>query len=72
MTDYGQKYARRSVLRQSKVTDVLWKVAGPHFCELHVWPMSGLGSDKSLSPSRSPRTHLQHIPQYADMSGGQI
>ena len=34
--------------------------------------MSGLGSDKSLSPSRSPRTHLQHIPQYADMSGGQI
>ena len=28
MTDYGQKYARRSVLRQSKVTDVLWRVAG--------------------------------------------
>ena len=27
MTDYEQKYARRSVLRQSKVTDVLWKVA---------------------------------------------
>ena len=26
MSDYGQKYARRPVLRQSKVTDVLWKV----------------------------------------------
>ena len=29
MNDYGQKYASRPVLRQSKVTDVLWKVRSP-------------------------------------------